>query len=623
MENSRAQLNDYFAAELAGLRTSAIEFAQENPSIAEELLLNRQNEGRSQDPHLEILIQSFAWLTSRLRQNIESESAKLPAMLLQQLYPQLVCSTPSMAIAECQVNGFAADFDNGYVLTGRHNMEPVSIDAKGRELDKLRQCKMASCFDAVLWPLKTKAVSQQAINDHADLVKHHPRAQSIVNIRLQESDKGAAESIGFRRPLRFFLNFSEQMRFAFYDFLSSHFVAAVVCDSNDNPLFELSKSDLKMCGFEDDERLFPDSCYQDLGFTLLQDYFSFPEKFMFFELGGLEQLSMTSDINIKMLFDENVPGSVSLNKESLKLNCVPVINLFDKITEPLPLHYKDYRYRLYPNREYYDCYEIVKVDKVFSVNKDGESKELSPYFGLDPMATDIDAEHVSKDRKSASYRWMVQQEPSHRKRLAGSETWLSLFDIQFNRSPPIGETIYANTLCSNRSVCELFPKSQHFAVVGSSPVTDVTLLTRPTRHRSSQMNKEHLWKLLSHISVYYVSLTEPGLAQDMLMRFLSLYANQNNPVSQRQIESIEKLEAFDDVQPHMTDGWRGYYRGTRFVLTLTERKFDGSSTILFAHVLHQFLALFCHINSFVRLELKLSNGRSYQCQPMSGHQMLI
>jgi type VI protein secretion system component VasA len=94
-------------------------------------------------------------------------------------------------------------------------------------------------------------------------------------------------------------------------------------------------------------------------------------------------------------------------------------------------------------------------------------------------------------------------------------------------------------------------------------------------------------------------------------------------VSNRQIESIEKLTVCDDVQPHITDGWRGYYRGTKFSLTLTERKFDGSSTILFSRVVHQFLALFCHVNSFVRLELNLSNGSSYQCQPMSGHQMII
>lgn len=626
MEQSRVQLNDYFAAELESLRTRATEFAQENPSIAEELLLNRENEGKSQDPHVEILIQSFAWLTSRLRQNIESESAKMPSMLLQQLYPQMVCSMPSMAIAECKVNGFAADFNNGYVLTGRHNMEPIAIQPKAHacEMDKLRQCRMSTCHDAVLWPLVAQNTEQQATNDHREIVDRFCQTQTIINVQLHESDKGAAKGIAFNRPLRFYINLAEHSRFKFYDFLARHFIGAVVCDHNDEPVFELQAKELKLCGFDDEERLFPGNDYQDLGFSLLQDYFSFPEKFMFFELNGLAPLKMTAQHNIKLLFDENIPKSISLTLDALKLNCVPVINLFDKVTEPLPIQFKDYRYRLYPSREYYDCFEIVKVDKVFSVNKHGESNELLPYFSLEQMQPFAPLDTGAASRKnSKTYRWLVQQEPSHRKRLAGAESWLSLYDVDFERTPPMGETVYANTLCSNRSVCELFPKLQKFAILGSSPVIDVSLLTRPTRHRACQHDKKHLWKLLSHLSVYYASFTEPELGKELLSRFLSLYVNKDDPVSQRQIESIEKIEAFEDVQANTKEAWRGYYRGTRFVLTLTERKFDGSSMILFTHVLHQFLALFCHINSFVRLELDLGNRRSYQCQAMAGHQMLI
>jgi type VI secretion system protein ImpG len=615
MDTNRAQLNDYFSSELEGLRTRAIEFAKENPSIAEELMISQQNEGRSRDPHIEILIQSFAWLTSRLRQNIESESSKLPSILLQQLYPHLICSTPSMAIAECKVNGFAADFNNGYLLQGQQSMEPTKINANPEDANKLRQCKMSTCHDSVLWPLKTTHIEHQAINTLPKLSKHFPKAQSVINIKITESDKGATEGISFKRPMRFFINLSTKSRFQFYDFLAKHFVGAAIMDNAGNQLLKLTADDLKLCGFEDNERLFPEDNYQDLGFSLLQDYFNFPEKFMFFEIKGLDNLIMSSSIELKLIFDESIPKALPLGDGAIKLNCVPVINLFEKTTEPLPIHYKDYRYRLYPSRENYDSFEIVKVNKLYSVNKNGESNELHPYFCLDS--------NEIQESNGCQYRWLVQQETSHRKQLAGTETWLSLYDVDFNNASPIGETVYAKTQCSNRSVCELFPKQQSFSIIGSSPVTEVTLLTRPTRHKGSNLQKEHLWKILSHLSVYYVSLTDPKLAKDMLIRFLSLYTNKGDPTSQRQIESIEKLTVCDDVQPHITDGWRGYYRGTKFSLTLTERKFDGSSTILFSRVLHQFLALFCHVNSFVRLELNLSNGSSYQCQPMSGHQMLI
>ena len=611
--SSRTQLNDYFAAELAGLRTRAIEFASENPSIAEELMLNKDNEGKSRDPHVEILIQSFAWLTSRLRQNIETESSKLPALMLQQLYPQLVSSIPSMAIAEFKVKA-SANFDQGYILNGHQVMEPLNITSKGNQADRLKQCKFTSSYDTVLWPFQTNEVSIQSLNDMSFVSRYFSNVQSAVDIRLKEVESDAGTDTCFSRPLRFYINLGENLRFKFYDILCKHFVGAVVVDSknSDTPLAVLSKQDMKLCGFEDHERMFPLNSHQDLGFSLLQDYFCFPEKFMFFELSGMENISGKSNFHIKLLFDENLPESVKLNKDAFKLNCAPVINLFQKTTEPLPLHYKDYRYRLYPSREYYDAFEIVGVNKVYSVNKQGETRELSPYFSLQ-----------SQDRDPGGTRWMVLHETSHRKQLSGTESWLSLFDVNYENTCPVGDTLFAETWCSNRSACELFNKSQKFGLVGSSPVNEVHLLTRPTRHKGSQMNKEHLWQMLSHLSVYYVSLSDEKTAKDTLTRFLSLYVSKNNPVSQRQIESIEKLEAQEDVQPHISESWRGYYRGTRFTLTLTERKFDGSSPLLFGQVLHQFLALFCHINSFVRLELKLGNRSVYQWQPMSGHQILV
>lgn len=610
--SSREQLNDYFAAELSDLRTRAIEFAEENPNIAEELMLNQHNDGKSRDPHVEVLIQSFAWLTSRLRQNIESESAKLPALLLQQLYPQLISSMPSMAIAEFDVNGFSANFEQGYVLPERQMLEPTYLDANSKAYKKLQQCKLSTCYDTVLWPLKTAEVALAAINDHVQETRSFRNAQSAIKVKLIETDPGAAKATKLTKPLRFYLNVEEEHKYKFYDHLAKHFIGAVVLQQSGGKTIKLNADNLKVCGFADEERLFPADVNQDLGFSLLQDYFNYPDKFMFVELTGLEQVQIKDQIELLLLFDENLSPSVKLNNQALKLNCAPIINLFTKTTEPLPVHFKDYRYKLYPSREHYDCYEVVKVDKLYSVNKQGESKELLPYFSL-----------TNKGAAGANLRWLVQQENSHKKQLSGTDSWLSVFDIDFQRTSPIGETLFAQTWCSNRSLCEMFSNSQTFAVTGSSPVKQVKLLTRPSRHRGSHLDKEHLWQILSHLSVYYVSLTDPALAKDTLTRFLSLYANKKNPVSLRKIESIEKIEIEPDVQPLRNGGWRGYYQGTKFIITLTERKLSGISIMLFGRVIQQFLALFCHINSFVRVELRIGNRSVHQWQPLSGHQSLI
>ncbi len=609
MNHVREQLTDYFKSELAELRSDALEFARDYPSIADELALN---EGKSRDPHIELLLQSFSWMTGRLRQNMESETKQIPSMLLQQLYPQLISSVPSMAIMECEVDGGSADFSNGYRFAEQRQFEPVNVTAKSETAGKLKNCRFSSSHPVNLWPMQVQSVAKFPINQQDYIRNNYNNAQSIVDIKLASTPEGAADGLMLQQPMRFYINLDEHCQYSFYDILAKNFLGAVVFDQSNERVANLGKEDLKFAGFADDERTMPVSKQQELGFSLLFDYFNFPEKFLFFDLSGMQQVQFQGSLRIMLVFDRSLPKTIRLHPQALKLNCMPVVNLFEKSSEPVPLTHKNYRYKLFPSREHYDCYEIYRVNKVHSMNRRGESRELEPYFSL-----------VRKDLKDSDFRWQAQTEASHKKQLPGTETWISLFSEKFIRDCPIGETVYANTLCCNRTWSEMFNIGQSFSVLGSSPVKKAKLLTRPTRYRGQKANHEQLWKVLSHLSLYYVSLTDPELAQDTLTSILGLYAGKENNVNQRQIESIERFTAQDDLFPVKNGGWRGYYHGVNFQLTLYDRKFDGSSTILFGSVLNKFLALFAHVNAFVRLELFIGNKQVYQWKPLSGNKHLV
>lgn len=609
MNHVREQLTDYFKSELAELRSDALEFARDYPSIADELALN---EGKSRDPHIELLLQSFSWMTGRLRQNMESETKQLPAMLLQQLYPQLVSSTPSMAIMECDIDGGAADFTNGYEFSGLRQFEPIKVTGKTETAAKLKHCRFSSCHPTTLWPLKVDSVAKYPINQHDYIRNTYVNGQSILDIKIKSSPQGAADGLMLDRPMRFYINLDEHCQYGFYDILAQNFLGAVIFDKNNERVATLKKEDLKFCGFDDNERTFPVCKQQELGFSLLFDYFSFPEKFLFFELDGMQEVQFQESLRVMLIFDCSFPKSIRLHKQALKLNCMPVVNLFQKTTEPVPLTHKNYRYKLFPSRENYESFEIYRVNSVHAMNRRGESRELQPYFSL-----------IRKDLKDSDFRWQAQTDASHKKQTPGTETWLSLFSEKFIRDCPLGETVFANTYCCNRTWSELFNIGQAFNVIGSSPIKQAKLLTRPTRYRGQKANHEQLWKVLSHLSLYYVSLTDPKLAQDTLTSILGLYAGKENNVNQRQIESIENFTAKDDLFPVKNGGWRGYYHGVNFQLTLYDRKFDGSSTILFGAVLNKFLALFAHVNAFVRLELFVGNKKVYQWKPLSGNKSLV
>lgn len=609
MSRSQEQLTDYFKAELADLRTDAIEFAKKHQDIASELALSEDN-GESRDPHVETLLQSFAWMTGRLRQNLETETQQLPAMMLQQLYPQLVSPIPSMAIMECEVNGSDADFVDGYVFQGERHFEPTQLDENAGLPTELGLCRFSSSHDQTLWPIKVQNVKRDPLNKSADTLLHFPKAQSILNVSLTTSD-GKSFDQAVTQPLRFYINLPQAEKYRFYDFLAQYFIGLAVFDQNNQLVKKVDKSALSFAGFKDNERCLPGTKQQDFALTLLLDLMVFPDKFMFFDLSGLEQTQFGMGLTLQMVFSSPFPNRFNFKSNALKLNCIPITNLFVKTTEPVPLTLKDYRYKLYPSREHYNAFEIYRINKLFSMNRRGESRQLEPYFSLshpNAMASD--------------YRWKYQIEPSQNKQMTGTETFISLFNKAFDRDMPQGETVYAQTLCCNRATSELFPVGQRFTVLGSSPITQARLVMRPTRYRGVKSNHQHMWKILSHLSAYYVSLTDNHLAHRTLESLLKLYADEDNPINQQYINSIESFTAEQDVYPVQKHGWRGYYHGVSFKLTLKPKDYEAISPILFGNVLTHFLALFNHVNAFVRMALFIGNQKVYEWKPICGHKTL-
>jgi type VI secretion system protein ImpG len=91
----------YYLDELAYLRRMGREFARTYPKIAARLELAG---GLSTDPHVERLIESFAFLTARLERRLDLELPEIGASLLGVLYPNLVNPVPPLAIARFQVD---------------------------------------------------------------------------------------------------------------------------------------------------------------------------------------------------------------------------------------------------------------------------------------------------------------------------------------------------------------------------------------------------------------------------------------------------------------------------------------------------------------------------------------
>ena len=91
----------YYERELTFLRQMGAEFAEKYPKIASRLMLEPD---KCEDPHVERLLEAFAFLAARVHLKIDDEFPEITEALLSILYPHYLRPIPSMSVAEFQVD---------------------------------------------------------------------------------------------------------------------------------------------------------------------------------------------------------------------------------------------------------------------------------------------------------------------------------------------------------------------------------------------------------------------------------------------------------------------------------------------------------------------------------------
>src|SRR5690348_5129079 len=109
------RLDHEYEHELHAIRELARDFAREHPRVAGNLILSEET-GLSQDPHVERLIEAFAYLTARLQVKLKDEFPELVNSLLGMLYPHYLAPVPSMAIAQLHLDAAQSSLTTGPTL---------------------------------------------------------------------------------------------------------------------------------------------------------------------------------------------------------------------------------------------------------------------------------------------------------------------------------------------------------------------------------------------------------------------------------------------------------------------------------------------------------------------------
>src|ERR1700752_3849923 len=133
----------YYERELSFLRQIGAEFAAKYPKIAGRLLLEAD---KSADPHVERLIQAFAFLAARIQHKIDDEFPEITDALLSVLYPHYLAPLPSLPIVQ-----FVLDPDQGKLTSG-YRVERGAMLAS--QPVSGAPCRFRTCYPVTLWPIE-------------------------------------------------------------------------------------------------------------------------------------------------------------------------------------------------------------------------------------------------------------------------------------------------------------------------------------------------------------------------------------------------------------------------------------------------------------------------------------
>jgi type VI secretion system protein ImpG len=578
------------------------EFAKNQPDRAQYLSITDEKK----DPYVERLFEGFAFLTARIRERLEAELPEFTEDLMGLLWPHYLRPIPALAILK-------------FAPREGKLREPLIIE---RDTEVLSQavkvaprpgmqftlaCRFRTCWNARLLPLQLEKVTL----DTTSLGKHvltlrfrltgGAKYEKIFSAATPPPDKRGA-SVSEDR-IRLFLNTEAPSLLLLY--LTHYAKKAVVKAVNGEASAPI---EILPVGFDQEDNLWPVSPHTLIGYRILQEYFAFPQKFSFIDLAGLSRLRPPAGLEafeIQVFLDKNFPDGARFSGENFQLFCTPIVNLFADDVRPLLLSHLRPEYPIAPQSERSEIYAVEKV--VGYETKTRNKHEYLPFHSF---------RHVSRNGQGAVQQRFFKNfsrfDPSN----TLWETALAFggHDLQSGQLPP-PETVTIEATCMNdalpikelrqRTINSPSKKFQHD--VPFYNLNQPTLPVYPPRRNSLQ------WRLLSHMSLNFMSLTDIKILQQLLELYIWDKDETALKTKQHRIQGIREVSAKPD---YLVVG-RATIRGANVTIKLDDKHFKVLGDLyLFGLVLKEVFSHFATMNSFVRLTLVAeSTGEMFTWSP--------
>ena len=611
----------HYENELAFLRDMGAEFAAAFPKIAARLGM----EGvEVLDPYVERLLEGTAFLSARVQLELDMQFPAFTANLLEIVYPHFLAPTPSMTVV-----GFEPDLGNAGVKDGFLLKRHTRLRSRQIEGEQTA-CIYRTAADITLWPIEVAEV--EYIDSRGGLVaagvSRDTPARAGIRLRLRRKDGEKINTLKLDK-LQLHLTGQGADPWTLHETLSTR-VTALVGRSTDRrdawtQTLPAGKSQPK--GFEQDEALLPTPRRSFDGYRLLQEYFAMPQRFHFVELSGLNpalRRATGPEVDIYILLSDGMTDAgASVRRENFVLHAVPTINLFDRAFDRVHITTTDTEHYVTPNRTALLDYEVYSIHSVNGIGTQGETDiAFRPFYS----ATDITAAGETHPTYYTIHRRMRQRNERERLRGArtsylGSEVYLTLVDG--NQAPYSASLsqLAVTGLCTNRDLPLLLSTAgkDAFHLPDGGPVTSIATLVPPTRPRPTIAQGDTAWRLISHLSLNYLSIADAGNGGAALRELIGLYAPANDRIVAKQLEGVRGVATRPIVRRMTDEVLSTAVRGLEIKLDFDESFFEGAGAYVLGSVLERFFRKYVTINSFTETVLTTQQrGEITRWRPESG-----
>lgn len=575
-------IEKYYQRELSHLRELAVEFSKTHPALAPMLT------GPGSDPDVERLLEGSAFMSGMINQKLDDEFPEIVHGLVQLIFPHYLRPIPSTTIIK---------------FTPKPSlMETINVPA-GAQLASIpvsgTQCTFSTTYDVELHPLEIV---------HVDLAEG---AGSSGTVTIELELKGIPLDEWDVSSLRFHLTGDSSGASIRYKFLFNY-IRSIQVSADGGSIGTLSKRNLKAVGFEEDEALLPYPSQSFPGYRILQEYFILPEKFLFFEINGLENWKnrgKSSRFKFTIELEKIPQGFNKFTKEDICLFATPAINMFKRDAEPVVLDHKRPEYQVRPSGDTGGDYQVYSVDSVVGyVQGTVEEKPYKPFHMFNPQAGELPVYTV------------------HHRRSAVRDKTDLFVSVAYpaQGSEPSTETLSMALTCTNGTLPEKIRYGDINKPTATSPeLASFENIRQPTSPVQPPLGRNLLWRLLSHLYLNYLSMADVESLRAMVKLYVFTDTRDRGSV----VANTKRVEAISGME--VTEGdrlVRGLVmRGREIRMSLSSDGFANSGDLyLFGSVMNRFFSGYASVNCFTRLTVEDTlNKELYNWTAMIGNRPLL